>query len=78
VARVVKDLAPDVLTIQEGPSDIREMALFVENFIFKHAFIDRVPEDERFTAIFDDFVDDISDRPILLDHILVSPALSSF
>ena len=33
VANVVKGLNPDVLTIQEGPSDIREMALFVENYL---------------------------------------------
>ncbi|MDJ0979180.1 MAG: hypothetical protein QNI87_11690 [Erythrobacter sp.] len=28
-----------------------------------------------FTARFDDFVDGVMDRPLLLDHLLVSPAL---
>jgi hypothetical protein len=32
VASVVKNLDPDVLTIEEGPSDIREMELFVETY----------------------------------------------
>lgn len=29
----------------------------------------------RYTAIFDDYVSKIQNRPLLLDHILVSPAL---
>ena len=33
VANVIKSLDPDVLTIQEGPSDIREMKLFVDNYL---------------------------------------------
>jgi exonuclease III len=57
-------------------TDILLGSTYYPNRIFNHAFLGRVPEEERFTAIFDDFVDDISDRPILLDHILVSPALS--
>jgi len=44
--------------------------------MFKHAFSERIPDNERSTAIFDDFVDDTPNRPILLDHILVSPSLS--
>lgn len=58
-------------------TDILLGSTYYPNRMFDHAFLSRVPEEERFTAIFDDFVDDISDRPILLDHILVSPALSS-
>jgi hypothetical protein len=33
VATVIKDLDPDVLTIEEGPSDIREMNLFVRTYL---------------------------------------------
>jgi endonuclease/exonuclease/phosphatase family metal-dependent hydrolase len=43
--------------------------------MLRHAFIDLEEEERNFTAIFDDFVDEIDDRKILLDHILVSPAL---
>lgn len=58
-------------------TDILLGSTYYPNRIFNHAFLGRVPEEERFTAKFDDFVDDITDRPILLDHILVSPALST-
>lgn len=58
-------------------TDILLGSTYYPNRIFKHTIIERVPENERFTAIFDDFVDKIPNRPILLDHILVSPALSS-
>jgi len=33
VASVITNLNPDVLTVQEGPSDHREMALFVKNYL---------------------------------------------
>lgn len=33
VAEVVKKLDPDVLTIEEGPSDIREMELFANTYL---------------------------------------------
>ena len=33
VARVIKNLNPDVLTIEEGPSDIREMELFTDTYL---------------------------------------------
>jgi exonuclease III len=58
-------------------TDILLGSTYYPNRMFKHAFIERVTEDKRFTAIFNDFVDDIPERPLLLDHILVSPALSS-
>lgn len=57
-------------------TDILLGSTYYPNRMFKHAFIERVTEDKRFTAIFNDFVDDIPERPLLLDHILVSPALS--
>ena len=35
VASVIKQLDPDVLTVEEGPSDIREMELFVDKYLKK-------------------------------------------
>ena len=50
---------------------------FYPKLLFKHSYLGRVKEDECFTAIFDDFVDNIKNRKVLLDHILVSPALNN-
>ncbi|MEE9189258.1 MAG: endonuclease [Candidatus Neomarinimicrobiota bacterium] len=44
---------------------------------FEHALVGNVASNELYTARFDDFIDNINDRPILLDHILLSPALSN-
>jgi endonuclease/exonuclease/phosphatase family metal-dependent hydrolase len=33
VAQVIEDLAPDILCVQEGPSDPREMGLFVSTYL---------------------------------------------
>jgi hypothetical protein len=35
VAKIVLDASPDVLTVEEGPSDIREMELFVATYLLK-------------------------------------------
>lgn len=43
--------------------------------MLRHAFIDRELKERNFTARFDDFIDNINDRPLLLDHILLSPSL---
>ncbi|MGF1606146.1 MAG: endonuclease/exonuclease/phosphatase family protein [Rhodothalassiaceae bacterium] len=43
--------------------------------MLRHAFIDRVNKEDNFTYRFDDFIDEIADRPVLLDHILLSAAL---
>jgi endonuclease/exonuclease/phosphatase family metal-dependent hydrolase len=43
--------------------------------MFRHGFIDRELRERNFTAIFDDFIDEIDDRKILLDHILCSPGI---
>lgn len=43
--------------------------------MFRHGFIDREARERNFTAIFDDFIDDIDNRPILLDHIFCSPGI---
>jgi len=57
-------------------TDILLGSTYKPNLLFKHSFLERVSADKLYTAIFDDFVDDIDDRKILLDHILISPALS--
>lgn len=48
-------------------------ALYPE-LIFNHAQHD-VPLTDRFTAIFDDFVENVKKKKLLLDHILLSPTL---
>lgn len=58
-------------------TDILLGSTYYPNLLFKHAFLERVPEHQRYTTVFDDFIDDITERHLLLDHILVSPALSS-
>ena len=48
---------------------------FRPNYMLRHAFADLQSKDLNFTAVFDDYVDDIRNRKILLDHILVSASL---
>ncbi len=62
--------------LSHNVTDILLGSTYRPNLLFIHAFLDRVPVDDRYTAIFDDFIDGIDNRPILLDHILVSPVLS--
>ncbi len=56
-----------VAVVSGNPFNPRQM--------LRHAFIDRELKERNFTARFDDFIDKITDRPLLLDHILVSPSL---
>jgi hypothetical protein len=56
-------------------TDILLGSTYYPDLLFTHALIGRVSPQELYTAIFDDFVDEIPNRRILLDHILVSPAL---
>ena len=58
-------------------TDILLGSTFYPQRQFRHAFLHRVPQNELFTATFDDFVDGINNRRTLLDHILVSPALEA-
>jgi endonuclease/exonuclease/phosphatase family metal-dependent hydrolase len=44
--------------------------------LFAHALVD-VPADLRYSAVFDDFVTDEPQKRILLDHIILSPAMAS-
>lgn len=48
---------------------------YVPQLMFRHGFVDRVAKEDNFTAIFDDFIDEVPNRKVLLDHILASPGL---
>lgn len=56
-------------------ADIVLGSTFTPDLIFHHPLIARVPTPALFTARFDDYVDEIDDRPLLLDHFALSPAL---
>lgn len=62
--------------LSHNVTDILLGSTYYPRLLFMHSFLERVPLEKRYTAIFDDFIDGIDDRPLLLDHILVSPALS--
>lgn len=57
-------------------ADIVLGSTFTPDLIFYHPLLAHVPAPTLFTARFDDFVDDIDDRPLLLDHFAISPALT--
>jgi len=57
-------------------TDIVVGSAFEPEWIFAHAQHD-VASAERYTAIFDDFVENINSKKLLLDHILLSPGLSA-
>lgn len=59
-------------------TDIVLGSTFYPSLIFTHPLIERVSTAMLFTARFDDYVDDVKDRPLLLDHILVSPSLRAY
>jgi endonuclease/exonuclease/phosphatase family metal-dependent hydrolase len=48
---------------------------FAPEKLLRHAQHD-VPAAERYTAVFDDFVENVKDRKLLLDHILLSPGIA--
>ena len=56
-------------------TDIVLGSTFYPALILTHPILQHVPVPSQFTSRFDDYVDDIADRPLLLDHILVSPSL---
>lgn len=58
-------------------TDILLGSTFYPSLIFNHPILERVPTPALFTSRFDDFVDNIQDRPLLLDHFVVSPAVAS-
>ena len=57
-------------------ADIVLGSTFTPDLIFYHPLLTHVPAPALFTARFDDFVDEIEDRPLLLDHFAISPALT--
>jgi len=62
--------------LTHGVADIIVGSVYRSERQYRHPLIDLVPEEDRFTARFDDYVDEVNDRPLLLDHVLVSPALA--
>lgn len=56
-------------------TDILLGSTFYPALIFHHPVLASMAPEDLYTAIFDDFVDDIPDRRLLLDHFVVSPAL---
>lgn len=58
-------------------ADIVLGSTFTPDLIFHHPLIANVAPAALFTARFDDFIDDVPDRPLLLDHFAVSPGLRS-
>jgi hypothetical protein len=57
-------------------TDIILGSTFFPDRMFVHAFLGRVPANDLYSAIFDDYIDEIPNRKILLDHIVTSPALA--
>lgn len=57
-------------------ADIVLGSTFTPELIFHHPLLAHVETPALFTARFDDFVDDVADRPLLLDHFAVSPGLT--
>jgi endonuclease/exonuclease/phosphatase family metal-dependent hydrolase len=55
-------------------TDIVLGSAFQPEWVFQHAQHD-VPPNTRYTAVFDDFVENVNDKHLLLDHILLSPGL---
>jgi endonuclease/exonuclease/phosphatase family metal-dependent hydrolase len=58
-------------------TDILLGSTFQPALQFEHAFLYRLPQAQRFTALFRDFVEDNEEKALVLDHILVSPVLRS-
>lgn len=63
--------------LTHGVADILLGSSYRFDSQYRHILIGSVAADQLYTARFDDFIDEIDDRPLLLDHILVSPSLSN-
>lgn len=79
---VVGDLddGPGVDLFEEHPLIHNVVAVVFSNpfnprRMLRHAFIDRELRGRNWTARFDDCIDGIRDRPLLLDRILLAPAM---
>ena len=64
------------LYLAHNVTDILIGSAFQPEWLFTHAQHDVDPAD-RYTAVFDDYVTNEKDKHVLLDHILLSPGLSS-
>jgi endonuclease/exonuclease/phosphatase family metal-dependent hydrolase len=62
--------------LTHGVADIMLGSVYYPHRRYHHALIGRVAPDDLYTAIFDDFVDGVDGRHLLLDHIIVSPGLA--
>jgi len=62
------------LYLSHNVTDIMIGSAFQPEWTFTHAQHD-VPEQDRYTAVFDDFVTEEKSKHVLLDHILLSPGL---
>jgi endonuclease/exonuclease/phosphatase family metal-dependent hydrolase len=62
------------LYLSHNVTDIMIGSAFQSEWTFAHAQHD-VPEANRYTAVFDDFVTEEKNKHVLLDHILLSPGL---
>jgi hypothetical protein len=56
-------------------TDVLLGTVYRPDMMFEHALLNRNASEQTYTVVFDDYVDMIENRPVLLDHILVSPAL---
>jgi endonuclease/exonuclease/phosphatase family metal-dependent hydrolase len=57
-------------------TDIITGSAFQPEWVFGHAQHDVAPPN-RYTAVFDDFVENVSQKKLLLDHVMLSPGLLS-
>jgi endonuclease/exonuclease/phosphatase family metal-dependent hydrolase len=60
--------------LSHSVTDILVGSAFEPQFVFAHAQHD-VPRSDRYSAVFDDFVENVKNKRLLLDHILLSPGL---
>jgi endonuclease/exonuclease/phosphatase family metal-dependent hydrolase len=56
--------------------DILFGSQFKPDWVFRHAQHD-VEDTDRYTAVFDDFVENIPNKQMLLDHVMLSPGLTA-
>ena len=63
------------LYLAQNVTDILVGSAFEPEWLFVHAQHD-VPANDRYTAVFDDFVTGEQNKKVLLDHILLSPGLT--
>lgn len=63
--------------LTHGVADILLGSTYYPERQFTHALVTSAPTSQLYTAVFNDFIDGIPNRPLLLDHILISPSLNA-